>query len=88
MRLLVLGLLLIFSSSLFAKRDIDMKVFNQLMIENIDKTLKNNPQVYEKNDPVLRKPASVVPEDQKKLEEQSEKLEGFQDQMSQGGDQW
>lgn len=90
MKLLVIVISLISVSMLYAKRDVDMKAFNEVMIQNIDETLKDNPQVYEKDDKVLRKPASVesVDIEQKALEEQSEKLEGFQDQMSQGGDQW
>lgn len=92
MKLLVLGLLLISASTLYAKRDVDMRNFNQVMIQNIDKTLKDNPQVYETNEQMHRKPASIESEidsaKQEILEEQSEKLEGFQDQLGQGGQQW
>lgn len=87
MKLLVFGLIILSATS-YARRDVDMKSFNESMLENIDKTLKDNPQVYERNKDITRKPASVKPENHEKIEEQAEKLEGFQDQMSQGGGQW
>lgn len=89
MRVLVLTLLVAGLSQAYAKRDIDMKSFNEAMMKGITTTIKNNPQVYEKRNVINRKPASVEPVfDGKKMQERSEKLQDFNEQMTQGADKW
>ena len=83
-------ILLMLTLNAYAKRDVDMRSFNAAMIKTIDTTIKNNPQVYEKGKVIMRGPASVGPSvnEVEQLQERSEKLQDFHEQMTQGSDQW
>lgn len=83
-------ILLMLTFNAFAKRDIDMSSFNHAMMQNIQTTLKHNPQTYEQNEAITRRPASVAPveHEAEQMQERSEKLEDFHEQITQGKDQW
>jgi hypothetical protein len=88
MKVFIISILVMTSFSAFAKRDVDMGSFNKALMENIDTTLKHNPQTYEKNEDITRKPASVTPvEVEKKMEDRSHKMEDIEVQ-SPGNSQW
>ncbi len=59
--------LIVMTTLAFAKRDVDMYKFNYELNRNIDSVLEHNPQMYEKDKSLTRKPASVGPKKNKNL---------------------
>lgn len=75
MKLFFVLILSFLTFTAFAKRDVDFQSFSQKMNQNIDKTVQDNPQMYETKPIKNRKPASVKQID----DESTEKLDAIDD---------
>lgn len=77
MRKLLIVLCMIIPSVIFARPDVDLSSFNKHMLENMDKVIEDNPEIYETKT-LGREPASVKP-DPRKISP-TEKLDNFDPQ--------
>lgn len=81
MKFLIFTILVIFSLSAFAKKDVDFQRFSDEMTENIEIVIKNNPQMYEKNKALTRRPASITPEKEKIKAKKKKELEDTEERF-------